>query len=98
MGPDKIVHFVFYSVFAFLLFLAIGKQYNYKFNRLNILIAVFLTTTIFGLSLEVLQFYVFIGRSGNFFDFLANMLGALFGVVAFCILNRNKLSKPSVEQ
>jgi VanZ family protein len=43
---------------------------------------------IFGFFTEVLQRYVFIGRNGNIFDFMADVLGTLLGLAVFLIFFR----------
>jgi VanZ family protein len=45
----------------------------------------------YGLLIEILQAFVFTSRSAEFFDFLANTVGAITAIVVYRILN--KLSK-----
>ncbi|MCF8228270.1 MAG: VanZ family protein [Bacteroidales bacterium] len=93
LKPDKVVHLVFYGVFSYLLLLGMIRQYDEEVSRLKLKMLAFLAGMFFGLALEVLQYYVFIGRSGNVYDFIANTIGSATGIFAFGILNRKKLVK-----
>lgn len=44
--------------------------------------------------IEVLQEYVFINRFGDWFDFTANSLGAVLGVVGFILIGKYLVNKP----
>ena len=46
--------------------------------KLMIICAVF--GILFGGLMEICQHYIFVNRSGNWFDFLANTIGAIIGV------------------
>jgi len=77
---DKVVHFVFYFIAGALGFLylkelwATGKVPMSKLSRL----AIFLI--IFGIIIEVIQEKFTTVRSGEFYDALANGIGAICGV------------------
>jgi len=88
LSPDKIVHFVFYGMLSYLLLRGFMKQFSLKsfnwiFTGLCLLIGI-----VFGGLIEVLQYFVFIGRSGNVYDFAANVLGCLIGTAIFWGINR----------
>ena len=38
---------------------------------------------LFGGLMEICQHYIFINRSGNWYDFIANAIGALLGVILY---------------
>ena len=87
LSPDKVVHLVIFAVQAYLIIYGMQPQYLNKRQRYLFVIAGALVTILFGLTTEVLQSYVFVGRDGNIFDFLADGLGALMGLVAYYLLN-----------
>jgi VanZ family protein len=88
LKADKIVHMVMFGTFAFLLFRGFSKQYTFSYLRYNYLLAGLIVGMVFGIITEILQYYVFIGRDGNIFDFLADLLGCLIGMTVFLIFFR----------
>lgn len=93
LGPDKIVHLGMFGVFAFLLLRGINQQYQKPVRRLSIVLIVLVIGTIFGFILEVLQRYVFVGRSGNPYDMAADIIGLIGGIAVFYIFfERNRRS------
>lgn len=97
LQPDKLVHIFFYGLLSFLLLYGFARQYDWRKSRYTLLIITFLIGTVFGLILEVLQYYVFIGRSGNVYDFIANVLGTLIGMSIFWLLLRKKLIQKMID-
>jgi VanZ family protein len=91
-SPDKIVHFILFGGQSFLILYAFRKQYFSGKNRSLTAIAAVSIGIIFGLLTEVLQFYVFVGRNGNHLDFLADLIGALMGFLAFYLLYNKKIT------
>ncbi len=80
---DKLIHlgmFIPFTLF-WLLFLKLRKMPN-----TNAMIIASIIGIIYGILTEVLQFYVFIGRSANFPDALADAIGVVFGVLIFNII------------
>lgn len=76
-GNDKVVHFIFYAVFVILWGLAKSKSFfKLKLNLLIVLIAI-----LYGIIIEVLQSTLTTSREADFYDVLANSLGAIFGFV-----------------
>jgi VanZ family protein len=56
---------------------------NEKKQSLNLLIAVLLFGIFFGGLMEICQHFIFINRSGNWYDFIANTIGAILGVILY---------------
>lgn len=75
-GIDKVGHILFYTMLSFFWS---GVFYNARNGKFFI---IFLCSS-FGFLLEILQFYLFIGRSFELYDALANILGVLSGVLLF---------------
>jgi len=78
--PDKWIHFVFYAIFAFLLFLSsLGhtKRINTLVKRWSLVLIV---GTLVGISIELIQHGLISGRQGECLDVLANTLGLLLAL------------------
>ncbi len=91
-SPDKIVHFVLFGGQSFLILYAFREQY-FAGNSRSILTSVAIGIGIaYGLLTEIMQYYVFIGRNGNSFDFVADVIGAFIGFLAFYLLYRKKIT------
>jgi VanZ family protein len=89
-GFDKIAHLLFFFVLTILLFYGkIKEQESYKY-RLFTVVKIILITSFIGLSIEVMQRYIFTYRSGDLFDFIADMLGVAMGIFGYIFLHRAK--------
>ena len=77
---DKMTHFVFYTVFAFLgcFFVRERTRGNLKMGRTTIY--VLLGAIIYGILIEVLQYTVTVDRMAELGDVFANILGAFVGI------------------
>lgn len=76
---DKITHLFLFGMQSFLLLMAVkknspGATVNYTTGW-----GLVLVTTLYGGLLEILQYYVFTGRSGDVKDAIANGIGAILG-------------------
>lgn len=85
---DKWIHFVFYAIFSFLLFLSSLSNTKRSTYRVNRRAYVFLTGAIFGGFVEIIQHLIIRGRQGEWMDILANCLGMFFGLILSEILKR----------
>jgi VanZ family protein len=89
-GFDKIAHLLFFFVLTILLFYGkIKEQESYKY-RLFTVVKIILITSFIGLSIEFMQRYFFTYRSGDLFDFIADMLGVTMGIFGYIFLHRAK--------
>ena len=78
VGSDKVVHFLFYLIFVVLWSLAKKQSYfKIKYSLLIVVIA-----TVFGIIIEILQGVLTKTREADFYDALANFLGAIVGFIA----------------
>lgn len=80
---DKLVHLGVYFLLSLILCYGFHKKNatdstSFKTSVLIILFGIF-----YGGFMEILQEYIFINRSGNWYDFFANTIGAFLGVVLF---------------
>jgi len=78
IGSDKVVHFLFYSVFVVLWSLT-KKQTYFKINYSLLIVFV---AIVFGIIIEILQGVLTKTRQADFYDVLANSLGAIVGFIA----------------
>ena len=82
VGSDKVVHFLFYLMFV--VFWSLTKKQSYfkiKYSLLIVVIAI-----VFGIIIEILQGVLTKTRQADFYDVVANSLGAIVGCLAlFCV-------------
>jgi VanZ family protein len=78
---DKLEHFAAYLVFGLFLFLSI-EQGN---RKIALLIAV---TCVFGYGALIEFLQLFVSRQSDFWDMVANLLGAIFGALAGIAISR----------
>ncbi|RTL11303.1 MAG: hypothetical protein EKK56_08800 [Flavobacteriaceae bacterium] len=77
VGNDKMVHFLFYLFFV--IFWGLVKRQNDS-NRKYYLFIFFVAMS-YGLIIEVLQEILTNTRQADFYDFLANTMGAFVGLI-----------------
>ncbi|WP_442902425.1 VanZ family protein [Flavobacterium sp.] len=84
-GKDKIVHFLFYSIFV--IFWSFSKNKwcsNWNYRLLIVCLAI-----VYGIIIEVLQSVLTHTREADLNDILANSLGAIVGFVCvYCVKNK----------
>lgn len=83
---DKIVHLFLYAVLSHLGMIAFLKQNQYRFLRRNAAPTIFFLVFVLGLLIELLQGTVFVSRSTEVMDLLANTMGSLLGLVSFYMI------------
>ena len=95
LGPDKVVHLLMFGIFSFLIifgyreeYCTLGKQYRIKIQTITLLISI-----TYGAMTEALQLYIFKGRYGSIYDFLADVIGCVLGVFIFKLFFRKKILK-----
>jgi len=79
---DKVVHISMYAGFSFLFIF----ESNGKFAALGLLLGI-----LFGVLMEIFQLYVFVSRSFDFYDMLANSIGAILGILFYFIVFKRKM-------
>jgi VanZ family protein len=83
LRPDKIVHLILFGIQSYLLIIVFIRQYRFPGLRANAIRLGVLLSISYGALVEVLQTTVFIGRSGDIRDALANSIGAFIGLYFF---------------
>ncbi len=91
LKPDKVVHLFTFGVLSFLILFGVLEQYLESQHRYKYVLSAVGISLAYGLLTEVLQTYVFIGRYGSVYDFLADALGAVLGWLAFRMVFEKKI-------
>ena len=78
LGNDKAVHFLFYLIFV--VFWGLVKRQSYFKIKYDLLIVAF--AILYGIIIEILQGVLTKTREADFYDALANFLGAIVGFIA----------------
>lgn len=92
---DKLVHLAIYALLSFLSMLGFYKQpISFSMTKKTQYFFSIMFSIVMGGLIEVLQEYVFINRFGDWFDFTANSLGAVLGVVGFILIGKYLVNKP----
>jgi VanZ family protein len=78
-GADKLIHFLMYTGLGWLVMWAFYKKHLTKTTRLLL----FFSVPVWGALMELMQLFMHQGRSFSWFDILANLVGAILGVVVF---------------
>ncbi len=89
-GADKVVHFMMFFAMAF--------AYHFDFRRGKKLVDearlmgwIFVSLSAFGGLIELAQWKMRMGRSGDWYDLLADIAGAVYGIIlAWLISAKNK--------
>jgi VanZ family protein len=77
---DKLVHFILYFSWVVLLYFASSRAYNRRLTRKKML-AYWVTAAIIGGVVEYLQGAMALGRNADLMDGLANIAGAMTGII-----------------
>ena len=80
---DKIVHGFLFFIFVLLLVYGFAKQYRYKILFSYPSLSSILTGILYGGITEILQNFLFRGRTGDIFDFAADVTGCVLGTIFF---------------
>lgn len=85
LGYDKPIHAFLFGFEAWLLIKAsLPRKSKLSQNRLIIISC--LASAVYGVFIELLQKWVFTGRSYDYFDMLANLIGCL---IAYFVVKKN---------
>lgn len=83
LRPDKIVHLILFGVQSFLLIKSFSSQSSSPRLKQNAERWGVIISISYGALVEVLQATIFIGRSGDVRDAMANAIGALIGLYLY---------------
>ena len=85
---DKLLHFIFYAIFSFFLFLLSDKLNLGLDSFIKKWTFVFTIGTIVGVGIEFIQYTLIPSRSGDWLDLLANSVGLITMLSSIYLLKR----------
>jgi VanZ family protein len=80
---DSAAHAFVFVVYTFLWAVGLSKQRNSDFLCRNALLAAALSGVVYGVLIEIMQYYIFVRRSAEFSDMVSDATGCLLGYVVF---------------
>ena len=92
IGLDKVVHILMYATFAFLCLWGYRKQFitnGIAYRKRAIWLAIIISIAYGGLT-EIIQETIVPGRTGDWFDFLADSIGTGIGALVFYLFFHRK--------
>lgn len=88
---DKVIHCTIFAVQSFLLIVGLKKQHSYSYFKFNAGKMAILGTSLFGVLVELIQGFI-PGRSFEWTDMLANVVGAFVGFLVFLLIYKTKMT------
>ena len=95
LSPDKVIHLMLFAILSFLLLWGYRKLFfdvNYPHRR-RLFFIISLISILYGGLTELLQKYLFINRYGSLYDFIADTIGCVIGIIIFHFLVQKKIKK-----
>ena len=83
MPSDKLGHAFIFSVFVYFIMLGLIKQWRFSFLLNKIRIIAFIIAVIYAIIIELIQHYYTTDRMGDYWDLLADIIGAFLGWIMF---------------
>lgn len=80
---DKLVHLGVYFILSIMLSYWFYTKDDKNSTSIKTSVLIILFGIFYGGFMEILQEYIFINRSGNWYDFFANVVGTILGVVLY---------------
>ena len=78
LKPDKVAHILIYGIYTWLL----GRYLWGKWKKMNkVLLVSFITTVVYGVFMESLQYYLSPSRFFDMLDIIANIIGSTTGLI-----------------
>ena len=92
LGLDKVAHVVMFAGFGFLSIWGYREPFEQKDKneKRKSLIFTLLVSIVFGALTEVMQETICINRTGSVYDFIADVIGSVFGISFFTFLQKKK--------
>jgi len=83
---DKIMHFIFYGIFSFLLIRSLIIYYKKSQSVWLLALVTFIIIFLFGMTLEIVQAKFTSYRQGDIIDMMANLTGCIFAILIVLII------------
>jgi VanZ family protein len=78
---DKYFHFVMYFAFSVILYIDLHKYYRLLKNRYLACLYIFAISLVWGIIIELIQYFFVSTREGSIWDVLANAGGIIAGLI-----------------
>lgn len=85
---DKVVHIFMYLGLSGIIFFDETNYFRHSISRKWIFYSILIFPITFGGIIELMQEYFTTTRTGDWFDFLFNVIGSFFGWVGALLINR----------
>ena len=82
IAVDKVGHLVFYGILAYLIAYGFYRNKNLSINKKTLFI-VLIISSLYGISLEFIQYSFFPNRYFEILDIIANISGSIIGILFF---------------
>ena len=93
MFTDKIAHLSVFLLFSFFLMIGLKKQRTFlRINEQFIKYAI-LISSLYGITLELIQGTIFATRTTDILDLIANLIGCFLAIVLFRLVYGNEILK-----
>lgn len=92
LEPDKLVHVIFYTILTLLICRAVNRH-NKLLEPGKVLFISLIISILYGGLIEFIQEELLPWRSGDMYDFLADVVGALLGSLIFIYFYRKSKKK-----
>ncbi len=91
LSYDKLAHVGVFAILSGLLLFGALKSKVFGKTKTSLIVRSLTISIVYSAGLEFLQNYS-PGRSTDLYDLIANVIGAIFGVLVFYIFNKNKFA------
>ncbi len=100
LGPDKMVHFVLFAALSYISLWGYRNRIkDYKRHYKNkLFLTIVLSTIAYGGLTEILQKHLFINRYCSVFDFFADAIGCILGIIIYILLCEKKNKKNKITE
>jgi VanZ family protein len=83
---DSAAHAFVFTVFTFLWAVALSKQEDFRFLRRNAIWVAGISGILYGILIEIAQYYIFVRRSAEVSDMIADAIGCCIGFIVFRVI------------
>ena len=80
---DSFAHAFLFAVLTYLMIVGLKKQYTFPRLKHYAIRTSLVVSSLFGVSIELMQHFYITGRQGDIIDVLSNTIGCLLGILIF---------------
>jgi len=85
---DKLFHFLMYFIFSLILFFDLHKNVNALKNKYSVYLFILFIPFVWGIIIELIQYYLLVNREGSIADIMANISGIFAGILLILIAGK----------